>query len=358
MNPTAHARRQRSAVGQALLGRLASWRTLALVIAVLVASAVASGVALARTTATGVERGVVIIRTTLAYQDARAAGTGMVLTSSGEILTNNHVIRGATRITVVVPGTSHAYTAKVVGYDVADDVALLRVAGASNLETVTTGESSKVGVGDRITAVGNAGGTGTLSTATGSVTALRRSIRVGDDTGGATRLTGLVGVNANVVAGDSGGPLLNSAGAVIGMNTAGSTGYVSRSSTATQAYAIPIAKALSIVRQIEAGRASARIHIGATPFLGVQVASALRNGDFSTPGAVIADVVRGSPAASAGLSRGDVITAIDGRATSSPSSIGAAILAKKPGTKVTIRLTDRSGRARSAVVTLAGGPAQ
>jgi len=144
MNPTAHARRQRSAVGQALLGRLASWRTLALVIAVLVASAVASGVALARTTATGVERGVVIIRTTLAYQDARAAGTGMVLTSSGEILTNNHVIRGATRITVVVPGTSHAYTAKVVGYDVADDVAVLRLAGASNLETVTTAESSRV----------------------------------------------------------------------------------------------------------------------------------------------------------------------------------------------------------------------
>lgn len=349
MNPTAHARRERPAIGR--------WRPLAVVIAALVAIAIASGVALARTTATQ-GSGVVVIRTSLAYQDARAAGTGMVLTSSGEILTNNHVIRGATRITVVVPGTGRSYTASVVGYDVADDVAVLRLAGASNLETVTTGESSRVAVGDRITAVGNAGGTGTLSTATGSVTALRQSIMVGDDTGGATRLTGLVGVNANVVAGDSGGPLLNSADAVIGMNTAGSTGYVSRSSAATQAYAIPIAKALSIVRQIDAGRASARVHIGATPFLGVQVASALRNGDFSTPGAVIADVVRGSPAASAGLSRGDVITAIDGHATSSPSSIGAAILAKKPGTKVTIRLTDRSGRARSTVVTLTGGPAQ
>ena len=114
----------------------------------------------------------------------------MVLTSSGEILTNNHVIRGATKITVVVPGTGRSYTASVVGYDVADDVAVLRLAGASNLETVTTGESSKVAVGDRITAVGNAGGTGTLSTVTGSVTALRQSIMVGDDTGGATRLTG------------------------------------------------------------------------------------------------------------------------------------------------------------------------
>jgi len=181
---------------------------------------------------------------------------------------------------------------------------------------------------------------------------------VGDDTGGATRLTGLVGVNADVVPGDSGGPLLNSANGVIGMNTAGSTGYVSRSASATQAYAIPIAKALSIVRQIDAGHASARIHIGATPFLGIQVASAFRNGDFAPPGAVIGGIVRGSPAAAAGLSPGDVITAIDGHATSSPRSITAAILAKKPGTKVTIRVTDRSGVVRSTVVTLTSGPAQ
>ena len=258
----------------------------------------------------------------------------------------------------IVPGTSRVYAASVVGYDVADDVAVLSLAGASNLQTVTTAESSKVAVGDRITAVGNAGGTGTLSTATGSVTALQRSIVVNDDSGGAARLTGLVGVNANVVAGDSGGPLLNSSGAVIGMNTAGSTGYVSRYSTATQAYAIPIGKALSIVRQIEDGRTSARIHIGATSFLGIQVASALRNSDFTPSGAVIAGVVRGSPAASAGLSPGDVITAIDGHSTSSPNSITAAILAKKPGTKVTIRLTGSTGVARTTTVTLASGPAQ
>jgi S1-C subfamily serine protease len=356
MKATADTRTGRPVFARALSGRRLRW--LAIIVTALVATVIAGGVALARTTASRIGTGVVVIKTTLAYQGASAAGTGMVLTSSGEVLTNNHVIRGATRITVVVPGTSHAYTASVVGYDVADDVAVLRLAGASNLETVTTAESSRVAVGDRITAVGNAGGTGALTTSTGSVTALQRSIMVGDDTRGATRLTGLVGVNANVVPGDSGGPLLNSANAVIGMNTAGSTGYVSRSATATQAYAIPIGKALSIVRRIDAGRASARIHIGATPFLGIQVASAFRNGDFATPGAVIGGIVRGSPAAAAGLSAGDVITAIDGRATSSPSSITAAILAKKPGAKVTIRLTDRSGVARSTVVTLTSGPAQ
>jgi S1-C subfamily serine protease len=352
MSTPAHMSQERRAFGRV------HWRPLAAIVIALVAAVVVSGVALARTTAARIGNGVVVIRTTLGYQGASAAGTGMVLTSSGEILTNNHVIRGATKVTVVVPGTSHSYTANVVGYDVADDVAVLRAVGASDLATVTTAASSKVAVGDRVTALGNAGGTGSLSSVTGSVTELQRSIVVSDDDGGAARLTGLIGADANVVPGDSGGPLLNSAGAVIGMNTAGSTGYASRSSSGTQAYAIPIGKALSIAQQIEAGHGSTRIHIGATSFLGVQVASSLRNGDFTTPGAVIAGVLRGSPAAAAGLSSGDVITAIDGHATSTPNSVSAAIIAKKPGAKVTIRLTDRSGESHSLRVTLTSGPAQ
>jgi S1-C subfamily serine protease len=358
MKTSTQTRDELTAFGRARSARGFRWRPLVFVIAALVAVAVASGVALARTTAARIGNGIVVIKTTLGYESSAAAGTGMVLTSSGEILTNNHVIRGATKVTVLVPGTSHAYTATVVGYDVADDVAVLRAAGASNLQTLTTAASFKPVVGDRVTAVGNAGGTGTLTSATGTVTELERSIVVSDDSGGAARLTGLIGANAAVEPGDSGGPLLNSAGAVIGMNTAGSTGYVSRSTTATQAYAIPIGKALSIVRQIEAGRASARIHIGATSFLGVLVTSPLRNGDFTSPGVVIAGVTRGGPADAAGLTPGDVITAIDGHATSTQSSITAAILAKKPGTKATIRLTDTSGIAHSTTVTLASGPAQ
>lgn len=337
------------------LGRVpqSHWRVLAVSIIVLAVTALSSGIALARTTAP-VGTGVVVIKTTLGYQRAAANGTGMVLTSSGKILTNNHVIRGATRITIVVPGTSRSYTARVVGYAVADDVAVLRADGAPNLATVKT-SGSKVAVGDRVTAVGNGGGTGTLHSLTGSITALRESIVVRDDARGAVRLTGVMGASADVEPGDSGGPLLNSANAVIGMNTAGSSGHASRSDT--QVYAIPIGRALSIVRQIDAGRGSARIHIGATPFLGIQIAST-GNGDFTSPGAVVASVVRGGPAAVAGVAPGDVITAIDGRRISSSSSITAAILAKKPGAKVTIQLTDRSGAARSATVTLATGPAQ
>jgi S1-C subfamily serine protease len=320
---------------------------------------VLAGAALARTTATRIGTGVVVIRTTLGYQGTGAAGTGMVLTSSGEILTNNHVIRGATRITVTVPGTGRTYTAKVVGYDVADDVALLDAAGASGLATVTTAPTAKIAVGDRVTAIGNAGGTGSLSTVSGAVTVLRRSILVSDESGGgAVRLTGLIGADAAVQPGDSGGPLLDADGRVIGMNTAGSTGYVSRSGTATQAYAIPIARALSIATSIANGHSTARIHIGATPFLGVQVSSQMRQSDFSTSGAVIAGVLRGSPAAAAGLQPGDVITAIDGHSVSSSSSITNAILAKKPGAKVTIRVTDSLGQSRSATATLTSGPAQ
>ena len=113
-------------------------RALTLASTALVAIGVVTGVALARTSAAPIGTGVVVIKTALAYQGGSAAGTGMVLTSSGEILTNNHVIRGATTIKVVVPRTSRTYTAKVVGYDVTDDVAVLQAVGASNLKTVAT----------------------------------------------------------------------------------------------------------------------------------------------------------------------------------------------------------------------------
>ena len=333
-------------------------RVLPATLIALAAACVTTGVALARTTATSIGTGVVVIRTTLGYQGTSAAGTGMVLTSSGEILTNNHVIRGATKVTVTIPGTGRSYTARVVGYDVADDVAVLEASGASGLATVTTAPTAKLAVGDHVTAIGNAGGTGSLTSITGEITVLRRSIVVNDESGGAVRLTGMIGADAAVQPGDSGGPLLDDDGRVIGMNTAGSTRYVSRSGTATQAYAIPIARALSIASQIEAGRASSRIHVGATPFLGVQVSSQMRDSDFSTSGAVIGGVVRGSPAASAGLAPGDVIIAIDGRSISSSNSIANAILGKKPGAKVRIRMTDRLGQTRTATVTLASGPAQ
>jgi S1-C subfamily serine protease len=277
----------------------------------------------------------------------------MVLTSSGEILTNNHVVAGATTIRVVVPNTTHTYTARVVGYDTTADVAVLQLRNASNLKTVTIGDSSKLTLGARVTAVGNAGGTGTFTSASGTVTGLAKSITVQNDSGAAERLSGLIETNAALEPGDSGGPLLNSAGSVVGMDTAASSSFPFAASGSSDGYAIPIAKAVTISKEIVSGKASATVHVGATAFLGVQVADA-----SSSQGATVVGIATGGPADAAGLRPGDVITAVGGRTVTSASGLEPIILAAKPSTKVTITYTDTNGQSQTAAVTLGSGPPQ
>jgi S1-C subfamily serine protease len=353
MRRPVRARVQPAADATRLRPRRGRVRTLVLAIGALLVLGISAGTAFAQAQATRLESGIVVIKTRLGYQASAAAGTGMVLTSSGEVLTNNHVIRGATSIKIVVPNTGRTYTARVVGYDVADDVAVLQAVGASNMSTVTT-SSSKLTVGTAVTAIGNAGGTGRLASTTGAVTRLRESVVVGDDSGGAVRLTGMIGVNASVVPGDSGGPLMNSSGEVVGMDTAGSVGATFRSTSATQAYAIPITRALSIVQKVQSGTSSTRIHIGETAFMGIQVA----RGERGLAGAVVAGVTSGTPAAAAGLTAGDVITAVNGYRTSSATSLTSSLLARKPGDRVTITYSDPYGASHSAKLVLASGPPQ
>jgi S1-C subfamily serine protease len=302
--------------------------------------------------------GVVVVDTTQSYAGGSAAGTGIVLTSSGEVLTNNHVIQGATSVEVVVPGTAHHYSAKVVGYSKSADVAVIQLNGASNLKTASLGDSSQVTTGQAVKALGNAGGTGSLTPASGTVTGLARSITVSDDQGGTARLTGLIETNAALQPGDSGGPLLNSKGQVIGMDTAASTGFTFRSAAASDSYAIPINTARAVAKQIESGNATAAVHIGPTAFLGVEIASSVGFGGAAPAGGPIAGTVAGGPAASAGLTAGDVITAINGHTVSSPSTITSLILTKKPGTKITVTYTDRSATSHVTTVTLGSGPPQ
>jgi S1-C subfamily serine protease len=332
-------------------------RVVLLVVVGLLVASVAAGIALARGKGKPIGSGVVVIDTNLAYQGGAAAGTGMVLTSSGEVLTNNHVITGATTIKVVVPRTGHTYTARVLGYDRTADVALLQLQGASNLKTVSI-SSARLSVGATVTALGNAGGNGSITSATGTVTGLGRSITASDDTGGSARLTGLIETNAGVQAGDSGGPLVNSRGRVVGMDTAASSRFGFQGISTTAAYAIPIAKALTIAHAISSGKASATVHVGATAFLGIEVQSVVTPGYVSGSGALIAGVVSGGPAASAGLAAGDVITAINGHTVSSPAAVSALVLTKKPGAKITVVYVDQSGASHTASVTLGSGPAQ
>jgi S1-C subfamily serine protease len=307
--------------------------------------------------------GVVLIDTDLAYQGAAAAGTGMVLTSSGKVLTNNHVISGATTIKVVDPKTGHSYKARVVGYDRTADVALLQLQGASDLKTVSI-SSANLSVGASVTARGNAGGDGKISSATGTVTGLGKSITASDDTGGSEHLTGLIETNAGVQPGDSGGPLVNSQGQVVGMDTAASSRFVFQDISTTDAYAVPIAKARTIADAISSGEASPTVHIGKTAFLGIAAGSVDTPGYgyggqvASASGALIVGVVSRGPAASASLVAGDVITAINGRTVSSPTEISAFMLTKTPGTKIRVAYVDQSGTSHTASVTLGSGPAQ
>jgi S1-C subfamily serine protease len=309
--------------------------------------------------------GLVDIVSNLGLQQAESAGTGLVLTPSGEILTNNHVIKGATAIRVTDIGNGHTYPAKVVGYDQSRDIAVIQLVGASGLQTAALGDSSTAQVGNKVVALGNAGGKGgTPSVAVGRVAGLNASIMASDEGAGTVeRLTGLIHHTAPIQPGDSGGPLVNTAGKIIGIDTAasGSSGFQIQSSNRTQAFAIPINEAAALAQQIEGHQASATIHIGPTGLLGVGVESAQQasaSGITAGSGAVVEQALPGTPAARAGITGGDVIVAAGGHQVSSPSGLQAALERFHPGNRVGITWTDQSGQTHSASLVLANGPAQ
>jgi len=291
---------------------------------------------------------VVDINTTL--DNGTAAGTGMVLTPDGLVLTNNHVIADSTDIKVQISGTGPSYSAKVLGYDVADDVALIKLDGASNLTTIDVGDSSKVRVGDHVVALGNAlGRGGAPAVVQGEVTALDQTIRAGDASGGSPTqtLSGLIEVTAPLLPGDSGGPLVNTSAQVIGMNAAASSN--NRGRTTGDGFAIPIDTALGIAHQIQAGQSSDKVHIGDRALLGVRVEDA-------GAGATVASVEPDSPADQAGIAAGDVITSVGSDSIAAFADLPAALNAYHPGDRVDIGWTDVNGQQHTATVTLIAGP--
>ena len=356
--------------------------------------------------------GLVIINTTLQYSAEAAAGTGMVISAGGRVLTNNHVIENATKISATVLATGRTYPVKVVGYDVTGDIALLQMQGASGLHTVPTGDSAQVKTGDPVVAMGNAQGQSEIVPAAGQVTGVNQTITANDQGGTITSETlhGMIETNADVVSGDSGGPLANSAGEVIGMDTAGDDVGYSQQQTAT-GFAIPINTALAVAHQIAAGQASSAVTIGYPPFIGIyigkgsssspqaQAAQEQQNTNggfgnfpgFGTPGngsgtgnsgtggnascytsdanlavpSSIASVSSGtlvlgticnSPATSAGLTAGSVITAVNGQAVGSPADLTGIVSKYRPGTTISVTWVTPAGQRETASLALTAGP--
>ncbi|HEV8087804.1 MAG TPA: trypsin-like peptidase domain-containing protein [Actinomycetota bacterium] len=288
------------------------------------------------------------------------AGTGMVLTSNGEVLTNNHVVKGAWKIQVRVPGGS-SYTATVVGVDPAHDVALIQLQNASGMATISPGDSSSVSVGQNVSGIGNALGRGGSPTvATGDVTGLNRTITANDPDGTSERLTGMIQTNAHIQPGDSGGALVNSNGQVIGMITAGTDTQTTSATQQSVGFAIPITTALDVVNQIQAG-GGGTVLMGERGYLGVGVVpidhdptAAAQLGVQS--GALVTQLEPNGPAAQAGMQVPAMITAVDGHAVTSPTTLGPLLHVHVPGESAQVTWVDATGQ-HTATVQLISGPA-
>lgn len=282
-----------------------------------------------------------------------AAGTGMVLTPTGEVLTNNHVIDGASAVTAVDVGNHRRYRVRVVGYDVGADTALLQLEGARHLRWVTFASSGALTVGTPVAVIGNAGGAGgTPSCGTGKVTGLHRTVTASEESSGLSeRLTDLIRTDAPVLFGESGGPLVVAGAAVVGMVTA-TTG---EGAGEGGGYAIPAARARAVADRIEQGRASPQVHIGPTASLGVEV-GALPSTAPSHQLVVVLAVPPAGGAHAAGLRPGDVLLSLDGRAVTSPFDLQLLLQHHRPGTPARVTWRDGYGRTRAATVTLVAGP--
>lgn len=337
------------------------------------------------------EPSVVDVTSTLRYDAETSLGTGFIVDGhAGLVLTNNHVVRDATSVTVTLPGTGRSYPARIVGTDPGADVAVLQLAGATGLTAAPIGGPSAVTVGAPVLAIGNqAGGDGRPAARPGVIESLGRTIQAADGTSGFTEtLHGMLQTSAQIELGDSGGPLADSAGAVIGMDTAAGTG------TPPVGYAIPIATAMGIERQITAGRSAPGIVLGTSGFLGVVV----RQGAATSPasqarreqgrrtdgggsprspgcvgteaaarvptavaparsGALVDGVLCGTGAAAAGITAGDVIIAAAGRPVPSPDALTAIMSGSRPGGVVAVTWVDVAGTTRTSLIRLTIAPA-
>jgi S1-C subfamily serine protease len=287
----------------------------------------------AATAAAQVGPQIVDIDAKLGFQSAIGAGTGIVIDPS-VILTNNHVIAGATDLSARSIANGQTFPATVIGYDRQHDIAVLQL-GGGGLPVANIGNSDSIRVGDPVVSLGNAGGAGGApSVEEGRIGALNQTVSANDALTGSTEtLNGLIQVDANIRPGDSGGPTVNAANQVIGMNTAATSNFhLGRG----QGFAIPINEAMAIAGQIRSGAGSPTVHIGPTAFFGVGVNDAPGGG-----GAIVRQVIPTGPAAGAGVVPGDVITAVNGQPVNSATALTNILDQHHPGEGVNVRVGGR-----------------
>jgi S1-C subfamily serine protease len=297
-----------------------------------------------------------------------AAGTGMILTSSGEVLTNNHVVTGATTVTVTLFGQTKARPAHVVGTDPSNDLALVQINSASGLPTVTLGNSNASQVGDEVLAIGNALAlAGGPSVTQGIVSAKNRSLTAQNDSGQTENLVGLLQTDAAINPGNSGGPLVNAQGEVIGMNTAVASSSAGNAPAQNIGFAIAIDSVKPRLAELRqggpggAGNANPQPTPAAnTAYIGVTVETvtpALQQQYSLTPstGALVASVEPASPAAKAGLQANDVIVSLNGTPIQSAEDLTAALHPLAPGDHVKVGIY-RGSVQQTVDVTLGARP--
>ncbi len=296
-----------------------------------------------------VEPAVVRIDTAVDYQGVIGLGTGFVIDPAGQVLTNFHVVQGADRITGTVGG--RPYPAEIVGYDRKRDVAVIQLLGAGGLPVAPIGDANVLAPGEPVVALGNAmGSDAPLTREVGTLTAFGRTVEAEDTlTGSTDELTGLFEFAAPVRAGDSGGPVVNSAGQVVGVTTAASVNF--RMGPGGKGFAIPINDAMGVAGQIRAGVRSDSIHIGPPTLLGVGVRTAPRD----EPGVLVQEVMVGGPAEQAGLVAGDVITMLDGTPVDSTNTLTAVLDRHYVGEVLDVTWIDGTGRLRTGKAVLTPG---
>jgi S1-C subfamily serine protease len=338
-----------------------------------------------------IEPSVVDVTATLTYDNETASGTGFVINGrTGLILTNNHVIRDATSVTVTVPATDQIYQANIVGVDVPADVAVLQIGPAAGLPTAPLGDSATVNAGTQVMSFGNQAGQGGLpAVASGVITSTNRTIQADDGAAAFSEtLHGMLATTARIQPGDSGGPLADSAGTVIGVDTAAGAGGTDTG------YAIPIDAAMAAERLITGRQQGQGISLGTDGFLGVIVGSGTTSSpagqqaqergavagttsassarrclpsqeDVATPatiapapaGALVMGVLCGTGAAAAGIAAGDVITIADGHQVESAGALTTILNRYRPGSLMSVTWVSAAGFTRTSTIRLDPAPA-